>query len=76
MVSSLAGGLRLLLSPVGGYMFKEYIEEHPEEFVDLSRIYASSERIEIERHRRRQKKLEKIEYYRRLLNERREDNSQ
>lgn len=53
-------------------MYEEYIKEHPEEFVDLSRIYASSERIEIERHRRRQKKLEKIEYCRRLLNERRE----
>lgn len=75
MVSSLAGGLRLLLSPVGGIMYKEYIEEHPEEFIDLSRIYASSERIEIERHRRRQKKLEKIEYCRRLLNERREADS-
>lgn len=54
-------------------MYKEYIEEHPEEFVDLSRIYASSERIEIQRHLKRQKKLEKIEYCRRLLDERKTD---
>lgn len=47
--------------------YQEYCREHPDELKALNTIKARSTLIEIQRHRRRQEKLEYIEQCRREL---------
>lgn len=53
-------------------MFREYFEEHPEEYQGIKDLLDRSEKIELERHIKRQDKLKLIEECRRKLNAERE----
>lgn len=48
-------------------MYKEYFEEHPDEYASINAIKLQTKLYEIEREKRREEKLKRIEECRRIL---------
>lgn len=49
-------------------LWEEYFENHPDEYEGIKELKSRSNKIEIEREKKRKEKLKRIEICRRLLN--------